>query len=146
MIDEQLIEIVGIGEPIVVINRAEAQIVKRWHVIGCPGNDIETGKIKFRQLVVEEELLHDPEFQVEVIRNARPVRKSDPGCDKDIIPFATADERSVRGPVKRRVNRNCERLIFRRAFQDLLLADVLLIWTRDGITLSFGAGRSRWPR
>src|SRR6266513_3812830 len=146
MIDEYLVEIVGIREAIVIIIPAKAQVVELRQVIMQTGDDIETGEIKFRELVVEEELLHDPDLCVERLRNARLIHQSDPGSDQDIILFAAANKRGIRGPVKRRINRNRERLILFRPLQDLLLADVSLIRTCDCVTVSFGAGRSRWDR
>src|SRR5437667_1366116 len=115
-------------------------------VINYPGDDIEAGEIKFRELVVEEELLHNPDLCVERLGDARLIHQSDPGSDQDIILFAAANERGIRGPVKGRVNGKRERPILLRPLQDLLLADVLLVRTRDGITLSFTSGRSCWDR
>ena len=110
-----------------------------WQVIMQAGDDIEAGEIKFRELVVEEELLHHPDLGVERLRNTRLPHQGNPWSDQDIILFAPANERSVGGPVERRVNRNRERFVFFRPLQDLLLADVLVIGTCDCETFSFGA-------
>ena len=40
-------------------------------VIMQTGDDIEAGEIKFRELVVEEELLYDADLRVERVGNAR---------------------------------------------------------------------------
>ena len=129
MIDEYLVEIVGIREAIEIIIPAKAQAVKLWQVIMQAGDDIEAGEIKFRELVVEEELLHDPDLGVERLRNTRLPHQGNPWSDQDIILFAPANERSIGCPVERRVNRNRERFIFFGPLQDLLLADVLVIGT-----------------
>ena len=102
----------SIREAIVIIIPAKAQVVELRQVIMQTGDDIEAGEIKFRELVVEEELLHDSDLAVERFGNARLIHQSNPWSDQDIILFAPADERSIGCPVKRRVNRNRERFIF----------------------------------
>ena len=146
MIDEELVEMINIRETIVVVTRAEAQVVKLRQVINYSGDGIEAAKIQFTEAVVEEELLHDPDFPVERLGDARLIQQSDPGSDDEIILFTAADKRDVRGPEKGRVNRNRERPIFLHPLQDLLLADVFLIRTRDRVTLIFAAGRNVWDR
>src|SRR6266849_373111 len=147
MIDEELVEMINIRKTIVVVTRAQAQVVKLRQVINYSGDGIEAGEIQFAEAIVEEELLHDPEFRVERLGDARLIQQSDPGSYHEIILFTAADKRGVRGPEKGRVNGSRERLILLNLLQDLLLADVFLIRTRERVTLSLGAGRNgreRW--
>src|SRR5439155_18448146 len=103
--------------------------------------------IQFAEAVVEEELLHDPEFPEERLGNARLIHQSHAWSYHDIIFFAAANKRNIRGPEKGRVNGNRERPILLHPLQDLLLADVFLVRTRDRVTLIYAArrnGRDRW--
>src|SRR6476646_12036501 len=114
MIDEYLVEIVGIRKAIEIIIPAKAEVVELWQVIMQAGDDIEAGEIKFCELVVEEELLHDPDLGVERVCNARLIHQGNPRSEQDIILFAPANERGIGGPVERTVNRNRERFILFR--------------------------------
>src|SRR5260370_5092194 len=127
MIGEELVEMVSIREAVVVVTRAEAEVVDLRQVIDYSGDGIEAGEIKFREPVVEEELLHDPKFRVERLGDARLIQESDPGSYHEIILFTAANKRGVRGPEKGRVNRNRERLILLHPLQDLLLAEIQLV-------------------
>src|SRR6476469_5009523 len=129
MIDEYLVEIVSIREPIVIIIHAKPQVVELWQVITQAGDDIETGKIKFRESVVEEELLADPNLAVERPGNAWLILQSNRRCHEDIILFAPADERGIGGPIELRGNRNREWFVFFRALYDLLFAAVFIVST-----------------
>src|SRR6266705_5143678 len=148
MIDEELVEMVSIREAVVVLTRAEAEVVNLGQVINYSGDSVEAGEIKFRESVVEEELLHDPEFRIERLGDARLIHESDPGSYHQISLFTAANKRDVRGPVKGRVNGNRERRILLDPLQDLLFADVFFVRTRDRVTLIFAAGRNvsivRW--
>src|SRR5262249_17341922 len=148
MIDEYLVEIVGVRETIEIIKRAKAQVVELWQVVMQAGDDIETGEIKLREFVVEEELLHNPDLAVERARNARLIHQSHTWSHQNIILFTPADERGIGCPVERRVNRDRKRFILFRPLQDLLLADVFVVGTCDCQTFSLGArGDSRaWIR
>src|SRR5262245_66070995 len=95
-----------------------------WQVIMQAGDDIEAGEIKFRELVVEEELLHDPDLGVKRVCNARLIHQSNPWSEQDVVLFAAADERGIGGPIERRVNRNRKRCIILRLLYDLLRARV----------------------
>jgi hypothetical protein len=112
MIDEYLVEILSIREAIVIVIRAKAQVVELRQVIMQTGDDIEAGEIKFCELVVEEELLYDPDLRVERLGNARLIHQGNPWSEQDIILFAPADECGIGCPIKRRVNRNGKRFIF----------------------------------
>src|SRR6266705_2429327 len=104
MIDEELVEMINIRETIVVVTRAEAQVVKLRQVINYSGDGIEAGEIQFAEAVVEEELLHDPEFPEERLGNARLIHQSHARSYHDIIFFAAANKRNIRGPEKGIVN------------------------------------------
>src|SRR5437667_5433469 len=133
---------VSIREPIVVVARAEAQVVKLRQVINYSGDGIEAGEIQFAEAIVEEEWLRDPELRIERPGDARLIQQSNPGSYHEIILFSPANKRGVRCPEKGTVNGNRERLILFHPLQNLLLANVFVIRTRDGVTLSLAAGRS----
>src|SRR5436305_11008962 len=108
MINEYLVEIVSICEAIVIVIAAKAEVVELRQVIMQTGDDIEARKIKFCELVVEEELLYDSDLRIQRVGDPRLIHQSNPWSDQDIILLASADERGVGCPVKRRVNRNRE--------------------------------------
>src|SRR6187397_1735183 len=114
MIDEYLVETVGVRQAIVIIIPAKAQVVELRQVIMQTCDHIETGEIKLRELIVEEELLYHADLRVQRVGNARLIHQSNPWSDQDIILFAPADERGIGCPVNRRVNRNRERLVLFR--------------------------------
>ena len=112
MIDEYLVKIVSIGEAIEIIIPAKAQVVELRQVIMQTGDDIEAGEIKFSELVVEEELLHDPDLAVEGLCNARLIHQSHAGRHEHVVLLASANKSGIRGPEKGRVNGNRKRFIF----------------------------------
>src|SRR5260370_1888444 len=111
MIDEELVEMINIRETIIVVTRAQAQVVKMRQIINYSGDGVEAAKIQFAEAIVEEEMLHGHDFRVERLGDARLIQQSDPRGDHEIILFTPTNKRGVRGPEKGRVNGNRERLI-----------------------------------
>src|SRR5260370_37613931 len=111
MIDEELVEMINIRETIIVVTRAQAQVVKLRQIINYSGDRVEAAKIQFAEAIVEEELLHDPDFRVERLGDARLIQPSDPRGDHEIILFTPANKRVVRGPEPARLIANRARLL-----------------------------------
>ncbi len=135
VVGEEIVEVVGRGEPIVAEVGAQGQVAQLRHVMNQPGDGVEAGKIKAAEILVVEKLLPEGELAVESLADLRRVSDPDHRRDDDVANPAAIDQRDVGGVINRHPGLERERLVFLHPLQDGLLAQIAVVRAGGGVAL-----------